>query len=556
MFWILIFLVVLSGCKQDYTLGDGGSCETPDPEIVEVPVEVIVEVPVEVPVEVIVEVPAEVPPPGPPDIDVSPLEDEFGWLDVLNNETYQSIYSIVNVGESDLEIQNIYLANAISEYSLNYSLQAIPASQVMEFSVTFEPLSSGLKIESIFIESNDPDEPLVEVVLHGTGLAPQIEVEPIFHNFGQPFLGCTVESETIIRNVGTTGLEVSNITYSSTSDLYFEFDDALYGSAPWFLYPGEEIISIIGYEAYDETYDIGYLTINSNDPLNPVTITSQEGDATIGGVITDEFIQEETEEVDILFVIDNSCSMSNEQTKLATNAASFIARLNTSGADYRLATITTDSPRFRGPVLHPGYPDIATEFANQLVAGILGSPFEEGLEMAYQAVSPNGDAEPGGLFQRTGAVLSIIFVSDEDDYSSFPVFPHYINYFQSLKSAPNKLILHAVADDPFDNRYCGGNAFRYEEAVSLTGGVFASICKNDWSADLRDLANGSLIPNLDFPLSEIPVEGTIEVFVNGILITVGWSYEPTDNSVIFSEPQAPEGGDLVEIIYGHYTECS
>ena len=117
------------------------------------------------------------------------------------------------------------------------------------------------------------------------------------------------------------------------------------------------------------------------------------------------------------------------------------------------------------------------------------------------------------------------------------------------------MLLHAVADDPYDMTECGASpAYRYEEAVSLTAGIFSSICSDDWALGLVDLANGSLVPNLDFPLSEVPVEYTIEVFVNGVLVT-GWSYDPIENSVVFLEQYAPEGDDLVDITYGYYVEC-
>ena len=72
---------------------------------------------------------------------------------------------------------------------------------------------------------------------------------------------------------------------------------------------------------------------------------------------------------------------------------------------------------------------------------------------------------------------------------------------------------------------------------------------------METLADGSLIPNLDFPLTETPLVYTIEVYVNGVLITSGWSYVGVDNAVVFTEQDAPEGGDLVEITYGYFEEC-
>ena len=52
-----------------------------------------------------------------------------------------------------------------------------------------------------------------------------------------------------------------------------------------------------------------------------------------------------------------------------------------------------------------------------------------------------------------------------------------------------------------------------------------------------------------------PIVSTIEVFVNGAPVTTGWSYDATENSVAFTEADAPEAGDTVDITYGYYTEC-
>ncbi|MFI5293357.1 MAG: hypothetical protein ACHQ02_10870, partial [Candidatus Limnocylindrales bacterium] len=47
------------------------------------------------------------------------------------------------------------------------------------------------------------------------------------------------------------------------------------------------------------------------------------------------------EKIDFLFVVDNSGSMGEEQTNLATNFPAFIALIEDSGLDYRVAVTTT-----------------------------------------------------------------------------------------------------------------------------------------------------------------------------------------------------------------------
>ena len=65
----------------------------------------------------------------------------------------------------------------------------------------------------------------------------------------------------------------------------------------------------------------------------PTTTTTTTGP---GGGVTDVSTQVTTPEVDVLFVIDNSCSMNNEQSELTANFPSFMAYFLDSGLDYHI----------------------------------------------------------------------------------------------------------------------------------------------------------------------------------------------------------------------------
>ena len=56
-------------------------------------------------------------------------------------------------------------------------------------------------------------------------------------------------------------------------------------------------------------------------------------------------------------------------------------------------------------------PEIA--LANMVNVGIMGSGWEQGIEMAFQALSNSLIAGPGSNFFRDEASLIVIFVSDE-----------------------------------------------------------------------------------------------------------------------------------------------
>src|SRR5688500_10837964 len=70
------------------------------------------------------------------------------------------------------------------------------------------------------------------------------------------------------------------------------------------------------------------------------------------GLTVDSYNQESASKVDVLWVIDNSGSMAEEQENLARNFQSFIELFTRGAVDYRIAVTTTDvfgdAGQFRG----------------------------------------------------------------------------------------------------------------------------------------------------------------------------------------------------------------
>lgn len=106
-------------------------------------------------------------------------------------------------------------------------------------------------------------------------------------------------------------------------------------------------------------------------------------------------------DVDILFVIDNSGSMAEEQARLARNFPTFISALDGMGADYRIGITTTD-------VAHPGCQAGATPENGALVLrscteGVAAGAFEfDGVDAAF-ACTDQCTLSPEQLALRPGA---------------------------------------------------------------------------------------------------------------------------------------------------------
>ena len=171
---------------------------------------------------------------------------------------------------------------------------------------------------------------------------------------------------------------------------------------------------------------------------------------------TDVFYQDPASDVDILLVVDNSCSMGPYQDKLSTNFEQFISYFTDANIGYQIGVVTTDVMNLdagvlRGQVVTPDTPDGAAIFQDLVQVGVDGAGTEMGLESAYLALS--GSKNPG--FLRDEASLSVIFVSDEEDASPLPVF-EYIRAFEDIKGARSRDIFNASSLVVTDEAACTG----------------------------------------------------------------------------------------------------
>lgn len=150
--------------------------------------------------------------------------------------------------------------------------------------------------------------------------------------------------------------------------------------------------------------------------------------------ITDSLAQKDNKAVDILFVIDNSGSMKEEQEKLKANFSAFInALVNEDVGNYQIGIITTDmddvtqsgklqsnngAPRIISRA-NSSSTDVTKFFNQNSSVGITGTSYEKPLDAMRAALSPTllNDENANKGFLREGALLAIIFVTDENDCS-------------------------------------------------------------------------------------------------------------------------------------------
>ena len=253
-----------------------------------------------------------------PEIEVDPLAHNFGALSA-GSESSDVIINIENIGNGELNLDSIYLHNGTS----NFSLTSVPAGIVspsagVELIVSYAPGTYETNSDIISILSNDEDEPEVQIVLDGSGDAPVITVDPGFYDFGTVYLGCDDELEVTVGNIGNSNLIVSDLEYfaSIPDDFALQDYEVDYGALPLTIAPGDSITLGVEYLPLDILDDSAYVEITSNDPATPIAYAEHDALGDYESWIIDSFTQDGEISVDILFVIDNSGSMSSNQTNL------------------------------------------------------------------------------------------------------------------------------------------------------------------------------------------------------------------------------------------------
>ncbi len=273
--------------------------------------------------------------------------------------------------------------------------------------------------------------------------------------------------------------------------------------------------------------------------------------------------QEFRPQVDILFVVDDSGSMTQHQQNLSNGMSTFIQGLNTSSfLDYHFGVITTSLDyssynRSGGGALvgNPAYVDKNTPngleaLRNNVLVGTGGDTTEIHFETIKLALSPLHTSSGGrnfGFF-RPKAHLAIIFLTDTEDQGNKkngagPV--QLYDFLLNLKGGNSDLILGYGAIVPpntsADCRRDPPEPFRILEFLNLVeGGNYFSLCDPSFGTKLAMLAN-DIVDKVGryFYLREAPVPETIEVKVGNRVVPsdpiVGWTYDPTRNAIYFGD---------------------
>jgi len=260
-------------------------------------------------------------------------------------------------------------------------------------------------------------------------------------------------------------------------------------------------------------------------------------------------------QADFLFVIDNSGSMSGDQAAVSAAASAFETAITSSGLNYRIGTITTDSSILRDGYVDGGFTADITEFTQDVVVGTRGSGLETGIWFAEQSLQSTtlGDGLDGTVttagYPRAGASLSVIILSDE----------------RSQYTSRSGGIAFDAANNLFIDRghrvYAmiepGDSNSQYGDLALASGGSVADIADQSvFSNIMSNIATNAGGASSQFVLTETAIASTINVTVNGASVVSsainGWTYNTSSNTIVFHGSALLIGGESVNVTYDYF----
>jgi hypothetical protein len=303
---------------------------------------------------------------------------------------------------------------------------------------------------------------------------------------------------------------------------------------------------------------------------------------------TDEFVQQPAAASDVLFVIDDSCSMEDGQEQLANGFTDFLQFFVEGTAnDYHigvvrgslapganeqwgvLESVPTHGGRWIDSDTGASPQDKIGAFAELAQVGTNASgECEMGLQASQSALTDQASpGAPNAGFYREDALLSVIVVSDEIDHGQDSNFffgscggiapKDFISWFLYDLKGPDstdKVFFTGIIGDRPGGCVgpLGGSAEEgvgYWDVIDGVGGAFLSICSDDWSEGLALAGLQAVGLQTSFPLTHMPVEETLVVTVDDVAPgATSWSYDIGLNAIQFAT-EVPMESSVIRVEY-------
>ncbi len=304
--------------------------------------------------------------------------------------------------------------------------------------------------------------------------------------------------------------------------------------------------------------------------------------------------------VDLIWVMDESGSMSDNRASISANATQLFSYALASGLDFRVGVTNVNNPNgsFRSAVgkfcssastdqtdlggedrfLSPGEQATFSACVQNPPGYEPGSEFP--LVNAAEAVLrhlPRAPSDPRRV--RSGAKLLVIIATDEvpnELYGKLPASSYtqctlpastqtavdtaigpYRDLFQGKVIPEAEAMVHVIGG--VCNNACGAElAHGYKELTAAIGGQLFDVCQKNIQGSLLLIFDDIIAASSPFKLSYAPISASLKVAIDGALVQrsqwSGFKYHSGANAIWFSGGVKLKPGSVVMVSYRRWSE--
>jgi hypothetical protein len=340
-------------------------------------------------------------------------------------------------------------------------------------------------VGTMTVHSSDSVTPELVVDLSGHGLIPQLTLTPDMTDMGDVEIPCFEEVDIVLENTGTADLTIMGYDFVVSTEA-MAFDPLTSIDVPLVLSPGESDSMTVDFlpEHVDPAV-LGTLTVQSDDPAGD-RVAEIMGSAVYSELITEVFPLPSLPAVDLLFLIDNSCSMESDNIQDITVGIPLLVDELQAVANWQMIEVTDGSGCSNVPILDQTSVDASQQLIDNAFVSSGGDYSESLLSLAATSLGLTGVGDCNEGFLRPGALLYVIVASDERERSGISHVT-WLQNFESYLARPEMLTVSAIVDV---NRNCGDGSGPdgYLEAANATSGTVLDICTPSWGANLSNIA--------------------------------------------------------------------
>jgi len=550
---------------------------------------------------------------------ILPENNKLNWGNVPVGKTYTRSVVLENIGTSECFINTGAFGPNVGKWfklvrTPQYPLK-VPVGTAARFDIWCTPDKNGFAPDKdgnpdisgvknyISVTTTDSNNSSLTFPMICNGVSSYLMVSPDPVVFPDSTTDCSgPEVSVTMFNTGTTPLTVSSLNSNSA-----EFIITSKPNLPLIIQPNSKVSFKMKFSPQATGKRESTLTISSDasNLINGKYELPLIGTGLSTDTIEERFKASAKPKIDVLWCIDNSGSMADDQASLAGNFPLFINYAVNLNADFQIGIISseinepakTDSGDYNYPgVLFnkkgtpkiiannppanptPNYqPTLSTSQEiidafrkNALIGECCSDEAEACFEAAKMALSSPiiDDPNKNKGFLRDQAKLYLIMVADEDDQSPGSV-DYYADFFKQIKKdATSRLLSLSIVtgldkdgdiNNPPNPMKCPGSSsespgVRYLDMFKKVGnGIAASICNKNWGPLMSKLGLDVFDTKNEFFLHSRPDENSIEVYVGSKKldkdINNGFTYDSSSNSVVLGPDVAVSEGEDVKITY-------